>query len=230
MDERFERLLALRGHPVKGLPASAWAANLGELDRGQVLRAVIEATREAAVARVGLRCAPTTSARTRRSTAAEAWLASPTPEAIANAKSAGKGCTAARNETFGRNNAVAEAARAIAWAAGAKDSSDIWDALCAIETELLARIALVAEYQRAPQQRRAIVDALRRVLEPKREAAPAASSEPVPYSPSGSFSVGQRLIHSKFGTVLVTAAGDKWIDVQLEDNTTKRCAQKPRGT
>ena len=28
----------------------------------------------------------------------------------------------------------------------------------------------------------------------------------------------------------VTAAGDKWIDVQLEDGTTKRVAQKPRGT
>lgn len=229
MDERFERLLALRGHPVKGLPASAWAANLGELDRGQVLRAVIEATRTLLLPEWdSLR--PDDKRPHEALAAAEAWLASPTPEAIANAKSAGKGCTAARNETFGRNNAVAEAARAIAWAAGAKDSSDIWDALCAIETELLARIALVSEYQRAPQQRRAIVDALRRVLEPQREAAPAASSEPVPYSPSGSFTVGQRLIHSKFGTVLVTAAGDKWIDVQLEDNTTKRCAQKPRGT
>jgi hypothetical protein len=52
----------------------------------------------------------------------------------------------------------------------------------------------------------------------------------VPYSLNASFSVGQRLIHAKFGNVLVTAAGDKWIDVQLEDGTTKRCAQKPRGT
>nr|HEX4316488.1 hypothetical protein [Kofleriaceae bacterium] len=227
MDDRFERLLALRGHPVKGLPASAWAANLSELDRDQVLRAVIAAARELLLPEWdGLR------ADDKRPhlalDAAEAWLAGKTPEAIANAKLRGKDCTAARNETFGRNNAVPEAARAVAWATGAQDSSDIWDALCAIETELLARIALVGEYKRAPEQRRAIVDVLKRVLTPKREEAPVASSEPVPYSASGSFSVGQKLIHAKFGAVVVIAAGDKWVDLQLEDGTTKRCAQKPR--
>lgn len=229
MNERFERLLALRGHPVKGLPASAWAANLGELDRDQVLRAVIEAARKLLLPEWdGLR--PDDKRPHLAIDAAEAWLASKSPEAIANAKARGKDCTAARNETFGRNNAVPEAARSIAWAAGANDSSDIWDALCAIETELLARIALVGDYKLAPQQRRAIVDVLRNALTPKQEEAPAVSTDPVPYSFTGSFSVGQRLSHAKFGLVLVTAAGDKWIDVQLEDGTTKRVAQKPRGT
>ena len=229
MEERFERLLALRGHPVKGLPASAWAANLGELDRDQVLRAVIEAARRLLLPEWDS-VRPDDKRPHLALEAAEAWLASPTPETVKNAKAQGKACTAARNETFGRDNAVPEAARAIAWAAGAKDSSDIWDALCAIETSLLARIALVGDYKLGPQQRRAIVDVLRRVLTPKQEDVPATSNEPVPYSPSGSFTVGQRLVHSKFGNVVVIAAGDKWIDVQLEDNTTKRCAQKPRGT
>lgn len=229
MNERFERLLALRGHPVKGLPASAWAANLGDLDREQVLRAVIEATRKLLLPEWD-ELRPDDKRPHLALDAAEAWLASKTPEAVANAKVRGKDCTAARNETFGRDNAVPEAARAIAWAPGAKDSSDIWDALCATETELLARIALIGEYQRAPQQRRAIVDVLCSVLTPKQEESPATSSEPVPYSFSGSFSVGQLLIHAKFGNVVVTAAGDKWIDIQLEDGTTKRCAQKPRGT
>jgi hypothetical protein len=32
----------------------------------------------------------------------------------------------------------------------------------------------------------------------------------------------------KFGDLVVTAAGDKWIDVQLPDGTTKRLAQKPK--
>ena len=229
MDDRFERLLALRGHPVKGLPASAWAANLGELDRGLVLRAAIEATRKLLLPDWdALR--PDDKRPHLALEAAEAWLASPTPETVANAKAQGKACTAARNETFGKDNAVPEAARAIAWAAGAKDSTDIWDAFCAIETGLLARIALVGEYKLAPQQRRAIVDILSTVLAPKREEAPPPSSEPVPYSPTGSFTVGQRLIHSKFGNIVVIAAGDKWIDVELEDKTTKRCAQKPRGT
>lgn len=228
MNERFERLLALKGHPVKGLPASAWAANLGELDRDQVLRAVIAATRKLLLPEwESLR--PDDKRPHLAVDAGEAWLANKTPEAVAAAKAAGKECTAARNETFGRDNAVPEAARSIAWAAGAKDSADIWDALCAIEIELLARIALIGEYKRAPQQRRAIVEVLSSVLEPKQEAPPP-SDEPVPYSFTGSFSVGQKVIHAKFGNCVVIAAGDKWIDLQLEDGTTKRCAQKPRGT
>jgi hypothetical protein len=231
MNEQLERLLALRGHPVKGLPASAWAANLGEFDRDAVMRAVIEATRKLLLPEWdALR--PDDKRPHRALDAAEAWLAAKTPEAVANAKACGKDCTAARNETFGRSHGAPEAARAVAWAAGAKDSSDssdLWDALCAIETELLARIALIGEHKLAPQQRRAIVEVLASVLTPQRKEEPSpASAEPVPYSFNGSFSVGQRLIHATFGNVVVIAAGDKWIDLQLEDGTTKRCAQKPR--
>ena len=97
MNERFERLLALRGHPAKGLPASAWAANLGELDRDQVLRAVIEAARKLLLPEWdGLR--PDDKRPHLAIDAAEAWIASKTPEAVANAKARGKDCTAARNE------------------------------------------------------------------------------------------------------------------------------------
>jgi hypothetical protein len=48
------------------------------------------------------------------------------------------------------------------------------------------------------------------------------------YSASGNFAVGQKLTHAKFGDLVVTAAGDKWIDVQLPDGSTKRLAQKPK--
>jgi len=226
-DERFDRLLALRGHPVKGLPASAWATNLGELDRDQVLRALIAATRKLLLPEwLGLR--PDDHRPGLALDAAEAWLAAKTPENAANAKARGKDCTDARNETFGKDNAVPEAARAAAWAVGAKDSSDLWDGFCAIEQGLLARIALISEFQRAPQMRKAIVDILRDVLTPKVEAAPA-SSEPVPWSINGTFSVGQILTHAKFGRLEVIAAQDKTIDVKLEDGTTKRIAHKPRG-
>jgi hypothetical protein len=160
--------------------------------------------------------------------AAEAWIAAKNADALGPAKAAAKECTAARGELFGRDHRVPEAARALAWAAGAKDSDHIWDALTAIEGELLARIALRAEYQRAPEQRRAIVDTLRSVLVPAEEAAPAAAQGPVPYTFSGNFSVGQQLVHAKFGNVIVAAAGDKWIDVTLEDGSTKRLAQKPK--
>lgn len=226
MSERFDRLTTLPGDSVKGLAASAWAVNLGDLDRDQVLRAVIEVTRKLILPEW-----ETSHPDDRRPQealeAAESWLATKSPDAVAQAKATAKACTAARNETFGKDHRVPEAARAIAWSAGAKDSTYIWDALIAVEQELLARIALVAEYQRAPEQRRAIVDILRKALTPAEEAAgPAASDEPVPYSARGVFAVGQRLVHAKFGNLVVTTVSDKTIDVQLDDGSVKRLAHK----
>jgi hypothetical protein len=225
--ERFDRLAALRGDVTKGLPATAWATNLDDLDRDQLLRAVIAATRR-------LILDEWTSKRPddRRPhaalEAAEAWLASKSEETVASAKAAAKDCTAARNETFGTDHRIPEAARAIAWAVSAKDNTNIWEALTAIEGELLARVTLVAEYHRVPEQRRALLAVLRDMLEPKPEVEEQAPTGPVPYAASGNFSVGQKLIHAKFGDLVVTAAGDKWIDVQLPDGSTKRLAQKPR--
>jgi hypothetical protein len=225
--ERFDRLAALRGDSVKGLPTSAWATNLDDLDRDLLLRAIIDATRS-------LILDEWTSKRPddRRPhaalEAAEAWLATKSEEAAAAAKAAAKDCTAARNETFGTDHRIPEAARACAWTVGAKDNANLWDALAAIEAELLGRVALVAEYHRAPEQRKALLAVLRRVLEPKQVVEEQAPTGPVPYSASGNFSVGQKLVHAKFGDLVVTAAGDKWIDVQLPDGTTKRLAQKPK--
>ena len=157
-----------------------------------------------------------------------AWVEAKSPEALAAAKAAAKDCTAARNETFGTDHRIPEAARACAWAAGAKDNAHIWDGLQAIEEELLARIALVAEYHRVPEVRRSILAELRKVLIPAETSAAPTVSGPVPYAASGHFEVGQQLTHPKFGNLVVTASVDKTIDVQLEDGTTKRLAQKPR--
>ena len=212
---------------MKGLAATAWGTNLGDLDRDQVMRAVIAVTRKLLMPE-WIALHPDDPRPQVALDAAEAWIATKSPDAIAQCKAAAKDCTAARGELFGRDHRVPEAARALAWSAGSKDSENIWDALTAIEGELLARIALRAEYQRAPEQRRAIVEGLRSMLVPAEEAAPVAAQGPVPYTFSGNFSVGQQLIHAKFGNVTVAAAGDKWIDVTLEDGTTKRLAQKPK--
>ncbi len=222
LSERFDRLAVLRGDSVKGLPTSAWAANLDDLDRDLLLRAAIEATRTLILGDwEGKR---TDDRRPQEALeATEAWLATKSVDAVANAKTAAKACTAARNETFGTDHRIPEAARAIAWAVGAADNAHIWEALVAIEQELLARIALVSEYHRQPEQRRAILAALRRVLSPA-PVAPPAPTGPVPYAASGTFIVGQQLTHVKFGDLVVTAAGPTWIDVKLPDGTTKRLA------
>jgi len=228
MNEQFERLATLPGNSVKGLPASAWEANLGDVDRDQLLRAVIAVVRKLVLPEWVAR-RPDDRRPQLALEATEAWIESKTPDAVANAKATAKACTAARTETYGYDHRVAEAARAVAWSAGAKDNKFIWEALTVVEEELLARVAIVAEYHRQPQQRRAIVDTLRQALtSAPAPAEVAATSEPVTYSASGTFSVGQRLLHPKFGNLSVVAVGDKWIEVELDDKSRKRLAQKPR--
>ena len=228
LTDRFERLAALRGDVQKGLAATAWATNLGDVERDVLMRALIDATRTLILPDWIIRRPEDHRPQTALDVA-ESWLASRSAEDAAAAKEAAKACTAARNETFNDDHRVPEAARAVAWAVGASDNDHLWDALTAIEGELLARITLISEYQRAPAQRRAILDVLKRhIAPPPPEDAPVAAAGPVPYAASGNFAVGQQLTHAKFGDLLVTAAGDKWIDVQLTDGTTKRLAQKPK--
>jgi hypothetical protein len=228
MTERFDRLVALRGDPLKGLPTSAWETNLGDVDRDQLLRAVISVIRTLLLPEwEGRR--PDDRRPQLALEATEGWIESKSPDAAAQVKTTAKACTDARNETFGSDHRVPEAARAVAWGAVAKDNQHVWEALTATEQELLARIALVAEYHRQPEQRRAIVDILRKALRPPPDPATAvATNDPVPYAASGNFTVGQRLVHAKFGNLVVAAAGDKWIDVDLEDGSRKRLAQKPK--
>lgn len=225
--ERFARLAALRGDAVNGLPTTAWATNLEDIDRDTLLRAVIEAVRALVLPEWESK-RPDDRRPQQALLATEAWLAAKTEDNVAAVKNAAKDCTAARNDTFGKDHRVADAARGVAWAVTAKDSAPIWDALQAIEQELLARVTLVAEYHRLPEQRRAIIKTLQQVLTPPPAAEAPANAGPVPYSASGHFAVGQQLTHVKFGDLVVTAAGDKWIDVQLTDGTTKRLAQKPK--
>lgn len=227
LTERFDRLAAIRGDTVKGLPATAWNANLGDLDRDLLLKAAIEATRALILGEWESK-RPDDKRPQDALAAAEAWIATKSPEAVAQAKAAAKECTAARNDTFGYDNRIAEAARACAWAVGAKDNEHIWEALGAIEEELLARIQLVAEYHRAPEQRRALLGVLRKVLEPPAETAEPEVTGPVPYSASGSFRAGQELIHVKFGKLVVASVNGNTIEVTLEDGSTKRLAHKPK--
>lgn len=229
---KLDRLLTLRGDPAKGLPATAWAEQLEGVPHTDLLRAAVEAVR----ALVIQDWADKRRADKRPQdalAAAEAWLAGGGEEALKSAKTAAKGCTAAKNETFGTDHRVAEAARAVAWAAGDKDATHIFEAFALVEHELLARIALLSEYHRGPEMRRNVVDAIRRVLVPAEKAAPAApaapaaDAAPVPYNADGHFELGQRLTHKKFGEVVVTSVGETWIEVELPDATKKRLAHKP---
>lgn len=229
---KLDKLLGMRGDPVKGLPATVWAEALEGLEREQLLRAAIEVVRTLLVPEWADRRKDDKRPQAALE-AVEAWLATPSaPEPLAACKAAAKACTAARGETFGDQHRIPEAARALAWAVGPKEAAPIFDALAASEEELLARVALTSEYHLGPQQRRAIVDALRKVLTPpeakaEEAAVSKAPAGPAPYSADGHFELGQQVIHKKFGDVLVTSVGETWIEVELPDSTKKRLAHKP---
>jgi hypothetical protein len=229
---KFDRLLALRGDPVKGLPAEEWGQALDGVSKETLIRAGIDLVRTLIVQEWADR-----RKEDRRPQKAlemtEAWLANPTADALKAVKNAAKDCTAARNETFGDGHRVPQAARHVAWTCGADDSSGIFDAIQSVEEELLSRIALLSEFHRGPEQRRAIATLLKGVvLPPEPAAAPATpasrvDSGPVPYNSEGHFELGQRLTHKKFGEIAVTSVGETWIEVELPDGTKKRLAHKP---
>ncbi len=221
----------MRGDPTSGVGTEAWAEALVEVDREDLLRALIAAVRELLVP--GWADMRKNDTRPQRALeAAEKWLATRSPESIAEAKAAAKACTEAKNETFGTDHRVPEAARAAAWATTKTEGPGLFEALALVEAELLARVALTGEYHRGPEQRRAIVSVLKRVLIPPDPALaePPPSLEPkgpVPYSPEGHFELGQKLIHKKFGDVTVTSVGETWIEVEIPDGSKKRLAHKP---
>ena len=228
---KFDRLLALRGDPVKGLPATDWASALETVPPDVLMRAAIEMIRSLILEEWADRRKDDLRPQ-KALEATEAWLASPTAEALKLVKNTAKDCTAARNETFGDGHRVPQAVRHVAWTAGSDDLSGIFEAIQSVEEELLARIALMAEYHKGPEQRRAIANVLKKhVLPPEPEAAkapePRVDTGPVPYNADGHFELGQRLTHKKFGDVAVTSVGETWIEVELPDGSKKRLAHKP---
>jgi hypothetical protein len=229
LSQKLDRLVTHRLSST-GMASEYWAEMLGAVDRKELMRAVVACVK---IIVPDWQAENSNDERPKRAVeAAEAWLASPSEEAVKHAKEVAKACTAARNETFGRGHRVPEAAREVAKASGALEKTHLFDALEAVEAELLARVALVGEYARGPEQRKLIVETLRAVLVPKiveepKAAAAVVDSTPVPYAASGHFVVGQRIDHKKFGLVNVVAAQDNWIEVALPDGTTKRLTHKP---
>jgi hypothetical protein len=229
---KFDRLLALRGDPVKGLAATEWASALESVPQDVLIRAAIEMVRALILQEWADRRKD--DARPQKALdASEAWLAAPGAETLKTVKNAAKDCTAARNETFGDGHRVPQAARHVAWTCGADTAEGIFDAIQSVEEELLARIALMSEYHRGPEQRRAIADVLKKFIVPPAPAAEAPTPEsrapagPVPYNADGHFELGQRLTHKKFGEIVVTSVGETWIEVELPDASKKRLAHKP---
>jgi hypothetical protein len=217
---------------VKGLPATDWASALETVPQDVLIRAAIVVVRDLVLEEWADRRKDDLRPQ-KALDATEAWLAAPSAEALKAVKNAAKDCTAARNETFGDGHRVPQAARHVAWTCGAETSEGIFDAIQSVEEELLARIALMSEYHRGPEQRRAIADVLKRMIlppEPTREAPTPksrAADGPVPYNADGHFELGERLTHKKFGEIVVTSVGETWIEVELPDASKKRLAHKP---
>ncbi len=228
---KFDRLLALRGDPVKGLAATDWATALEGVPQPVLMRAAMAVIRALVLEEwVDRRKDDVRPQKALEAT--EAWLASPSPESLKAVKNAAKDCTAARNDTFGDGHRVPQAARHVAWTSGADDATAVFEAIQSVEEELLSRIALMSEYHRGPEQRRAIVEVLKREILPPEPVPPSMGESrvpagPVPYNADAHFELGQRITHKKFGEIVVTSVGETWIEVELPDATKKRLAHKP---
>jgi hypothetical protein len=232
LSAKLDKLLAMRGDPKSGVGAAAFAEALAEVEPDLLLTAVIASVRELLVPEWASRRKADLRPQRALETA-EIWMKDKSnAEAITAAKAAAKACTEARNETFGDDHRVPEAARHAAWAATAKDNKGLFEALEAVEHELLARIALTSEYHLGPEQRRAVIAVLRRVFIPAApktgmDAASLPPPPPAPYSTDTHFELGQVIIHKKFGNITVTSVGETWVEVEIPDGTKKRLAHKP---
>lgn len=231
MNAKFDRLLALRGDPVKGLPATDWQAALEEVPRETLMKADIDLIRALILEEWADRRKDDPRPQ-KALEATEAWLANPSAENLKTVKATAKDCTAARNDTFGDGHRVPQAARHVAWTAGNDDASGLFEAIQSVEEELLARIALMSEYHRGPEMRRSIADILKKHIlpPPPKEQTPdsLAPKGPVPYNADSHFELGQKIIHKKFGEMTATSVGETWVEVELTDGTKKRLAHKPQ--
>jgi hypothetical protein len=217
---------------VKGLPATDWQTALDGVPRETLMKADIEMIRSLILEEWADRRKDDPRPQ-KALEATEAWLATPSAENLKAVKAAAKECTAARNDTFGDGHRVPQAARHVAWTAGNDDASGLFEAIQSVEEELLARIALMAEYHRGPEMRRSIAEILKKhVLPPEKAAEPQAESlapkGPVPYNADSHFELGQRITHKKFGEIVVVSVGETWIETELPDGSKKRLAHKPQ--
>lgn len=160
---RLERLLERPMRVGEELAAADWERALAGVDRRRLLLAVLEVVRGLVLP--GWAASRPHDRRLQRALAAvHAWLAAPSADAAALAKCMAKACTAARRDSLGYEHRVAEAARGVAEAVGARDLRPLFDALVSVEAELQYRLAVDGEYTRAPEVRRTIVDTLRSAL------------------------------------------------------------------
>jgi hypothetical protein len=227
---KLDLLERLRGDPLKGLPENLWAEHLAEMDRPQLFEAGLAIVRELLIPdwldAHGKDVRPQAVLE-----AAVAWQSAPTAANTLAVKEASKACTAAKQETWGRDHRVPEAARAVAKAILAGTPETLFEALALTEEELLARLLLFNDLERSPEQRRAIVSILRKHLLPAEQEAPRMSITelpPAPYSPESHFELGQRIAHKKFGECVATSVGETWIEIETPAGEKKRLAHKPK--
>lgn len=216
---------------MKGLPATDWASALDGVPRETLMRAIIDMIRALILEEWAERRKDDRRPQLALE-ATETWLAKPSVENLKALKGPAKDCTAARNDTFGDGHRVPQAARHVAWTAGNEDGSGLFEAIQSVEEELLARVALMSEYHRGPEMRRAIAEVLKKHLLPPEKPAQTAPESlppkgPVPYNADAHFDLGQRITHKKFGEIVVTSVGETWFEAELPDGTKKRLAHKP---
>jgi hypothetical protein len=216
------------------LEVNQWLEHLSLFDRKVLVRAAIEVVSTILDEWTANR--PDDKRPLKAVDAANGYLMKPGENTKGYALAAAKACTAARKDSFGYEHRIAEAARAVARAAVANSHKTtieaVVEAISKTEEHILYRYAVDAIYNKEVEVRSELLSVVRNVLlSPNTSVNDLQTNsefDPVGYSASGSFNIGQKVAHSKFGICKVIDKSESWIEIETENGETKKLAHQRR--
>jgi hypothetical protein len=153
---------------LETLPAATWMDQLGHIEHGLLVHASADALRSLLLP-LWAAAHPNNRQPARAADAAIAYVDRPSENGKRHALAIAKACSHERERTFGYEHRIAEAARALIWAATRSSPAAKRDALAEalgkIEEELVTRDAVAGVYDREREHRARLIRALRSRLD-----------------------------------------------------------------
>lgn len=214
------------------LEVSQWKERLSALDRRVLVRAAIDVVKTVLPEWIANR--PGDRRPLKAVEAAEGFLARPDDDARAYAQAAARACTAARKDSLGHEHRIAEAARSVARATVARSLraslEAAVEAISRAEEQILYRYAVEGVYQKELEVRSELLSVIRKTVsstQPVRgDAQDGSRVEPVDYSASMSFDVGQWVSHRQFGICRVIGTTARWIEIEAQNGDRRKLAHR----
>ena len=154
---------------LEALPAATWIDQLGHIEHRLLVHAFADALRSLLLP-LWAAAHPNNRQPARAADAAIAYVDRPGDNGKRHALAIAKACSHERERTFGYEHRIAEAARALVWAATRSSPAARRDGLAEvlgkIEEELVTRDAVNGVYDREREHRARLIRALQSSLDP----------------------------------------------------------------